>query len=475
MLPPLFLNPNSLDLSWRIQPPSSRMLENADKKSDQFVYYEGKLYRLIGMEEAANPLFSRFVYMPAKTPFMPEIYTSFFTDRFRQQKPLAKMPSPLVHQPFKAGPGQHGVDPLKCLKEEADNNEPGALYLLATCLEQPEKDNYLWKIGQARQHYPYYYYELGRQAENNQLFDPTGEVAAEHYSEAAKRNHAYASYRLGLQWLKKENDEAAYRFFKKAAEEGVCKAQYKLGCLYEEGKGVEKSPIDAMIWYGKAADQGHRDAMYLSYRLFSFNMESIKESLEDAIYQHKKYKADQYLELAAKAGHAEAQFAYGCKRKEYQIPNKSPIWLEKAADQGHGLARCLLTLLCLQEQQRINNAKPMPEKVEGWIPEILKEAKKVHPNHQKSVELYKKTLEAIENWKKIRHGIVGSAGQAAGSVNAVEDSHPGNEELAGKTAPKKNTSRDANQRPGRPPAEFESKENSDPSSAVVSVPFKQMW
>ena len=45
-------------------------------------------------------------------------------------------------------------------------------------------------------------------------------------------------------------------WFRKAADQGVPKAQYSLGMMYEQGRGVERSDAEAMYWYQKAADGG---------------------------------------------------------------------------------------------------------------------------------------------------------------------------------------------------------------------------
>ena len=48
-----------------------------------------------------------------------------------------------------------------------------------------------------------------------------------------------------------------------AAESGHVQAQYMMGVCYAEGRGVERSPENALIWYEKAAEQGHPDAEYI--------------------------------------------------------------------------------------------------------------------------------------------------------------------------------------------------------------------
>lgn len=54
--------------------------------------------------------------------------------------------------------------------------------------------------------------------------------------------------------------QQAVTFYLQAAELGDAEAQYDLGLLYMEGKGVKKDEKAAAGWIQKAADQGHNEA-----------------------------------------------------------------------------------------------------------------------------------------------------------------------------------------------------------------------
>lgn len=51
-----------------------------------------------------------------------------------------------------------------------------------------------------------------------------------------------------------------FKFQTKMAERGSVNAQYILGEMYEEGRGVEQSNSKAIEWYEKAQRNGHEDA-----------------------------------------------------------------------------------------------------------------------------------------------------------------------------------------------------------------------
>ena len=55
--------------------------------------------------------------------------------------------------------------------------------------------------------------------------------------------------------------ESAVQYYTRAAELGNAEAQYKLGCCYETGTGVEQNLKDAEFWFRQSADQGMAQAL----------------------------------------------------------------------------------------------------------------------------------------------------------------------------------------------------------------------
>lgn len=81
---------------------------------------------------------------------------------------------------------------------------------------------------------------------------------------AEAANHAYAQYYLGLMYAEGRgvdvDREAAAKWYRKAAEKGVQIAQFRLGGCYERGEGVPEAPIDAYGWYSVSAQLGNPKA-----------------------------------------------------------------------------------------------------------------------------------------------------------------------------------------------------------------------
>ena len=47
-----------------------------------------------------------------------------------------------------------------------------------------------------------------------------------------------------------------------AAEQGDADAQFNLGVLYKNGRGVAVDAVKAALWFRLAADQGHASAQF---------------------------------------------------------------------------------------------------------------------------------------------------------------------------------------------------------------------
>jgi TPR repeat protein len=53
----------------------------------------------------------------------------------------------------------------------------------------------------------------------------------------------------------------AVRWYRLAADQGEAWAQYSLGRMYEDGRGVRRDRVEAVRWYRLAAAQGLEQAL----------------------------------------------------------------------------------------------------------------------------------------------------------------------------------------------------------------------
>ena len=90
---------------------------------------------------------------------------------------------------------------------------------------------------------------------------PYNEAAVKWYTKAAEQECPEAQYELGDCYSYgigvAKDLEQAFEWYQKSAEQGDCTAQCNLGYCYENGIGVEKDVIKATEWYQKSAEQGN--------------------------------------------------------------------------------------------------------------------------------------------------------------------------------------------------------------------------
>lgn len=83
------------------------------------------------------------------------------------------------------------------------------------------------------------------------------------------------------------------------ANGGEARAQYDLGLLYDQGKGVPQNDARAMYWYGLAAEQGEPRAQY-NLGLMYLNGQGVQPDLITAYY---------WITLSANRGNVHARDA----------------------------------------------------------------------------------------------------------------------------------------------------------------------
>lgn len=83
------------------------------------------------------------------------------------------------------------------------------------------------------------------------------------FMRAAKAGHAGAQAYVALGLRTGSSDLAAFEFFRKSAEQGNILGQMGLGTMYAESGVVPQDFGEARKWYGRAADQGDKQAIHL--------------------------------------------------------------------------------------------------------------------------------------------------------------------------------------------------------------------
>ncbi|CAO4166871.1 tetratricopeptide repeat protein [Methylorubrum populi] len=130
---------------------------------------------------------------------------------------------------------------------------------------------------------------------------PKDEKAGRSWLEqAARKGEPTASYNFGLMQLatgKPEDLTAAVANFRKGAEAEIPAAQYALGVLYLQGKGVARDTTQAAQWFRRAADNGDLGAE-VEFAIRLFNGDGVAKD---------ETRAARYFLHAAQRGNAIAQ------------------------------------------------------------------------------------------------------------------------------------------------------------------------
>ncbi|MDY2985664.1 MAG: serine/threonine-protein kinase [Synergistes jonesii] len=142
-----------------------------------------------------------------------------------------------------------------------------------------------------------------------------------------------AQYELGTMFQQgkgvPQDTAAAAEWFRKSAEQGYSPAQNDLGTLYVQGRGVPQDYKEGVKWLTKAADQGNAYAQSNLGWLYD-NGQGVTEDKNKAFNLYKK---------AANQGHANAQqnlaymYEFGLGGTQKNL-SKAAEYYEKAAKQG---------------------------------------------------------------------------------------------------------------------------------------------
>jgi TPR repeat protein len=161
--------------------------------------------------------------------------------------------------------------------------------------------------------------------------------------EEAERGDAGTQYSLGSQYESWYQDYVeALKWYRKAAERGYFEAQFKLGEMYANGKGVAKDDVEALKWYRKAAEQryatqfNHLGAMY-------YDGEGAPEDAAEAVEWYRKLteQGSHGRELIQRA-QFQLGFIYSNGEGVAQDHVEAAKWYREAAEQGHAAAQYLL-------------------------------------------------------------------------------------------------------------------------------------
>ena len=136
-------------------------------------------------------------------------------------------------------------------------------------------------------------------------------------------------FETGMDALKRHDFEEALREWQPLAALGHANAQYQIGNLYEYGRGIPQSDVEAVKKYTSAANKGHAAAQYRLGILYDNGWGVTQNDFE----------AVQWYKMAAELGHDYAQFdlalmyAHGTGAQQDYV--QAYMWMSMAIAQGN--------------------------------------------------------------------------------------------------------------------------------------------
>jgi TPR repeat protein len=192
-------------------------------------------------------------------------------------------------------------------------------------------------------------FQLGRAYQKANNFP----AAVAQFRKAADLNHPLAQFDLGYMYENgrgvSKDDQQALTWIRKAADQGLAAAQLNLGLMYQNGQGVPKDDKQAAVWFGKAADQNDVVAQFNLGVMYT-NGQGVAKDYQQAVGWFRK---------AADQGLVASQISLGLMYAKGQgVPQDNQqalFWYGKAAAQGNKRAQSMLDEL--QSSQKPNGSR----------------------------------------------------------------------------------------------------------------------
>jgi len=260
---------------------------------------------------------------------------------------------------------------------EAESKDPVSIHILGTYfyygfgVQRYIFKSIEWFLKASELGYADSQYMLGMIYETVGHDEKQKESAMHYYELAAKQDHPYALYALGVTAIESEEWSKAVFYLEKAAQQQYALAAYTLAMYYHEKE--PKSPMKAFEWFMVAAKQHHTESEYY-VGLYHQNGKGVLVDIDQAVYWFEKaaLKKDKnalyhlamilikqepkdyqniakLLESASQLGHPHAQYNLAVMYQKgdgvEQNLDKAFYWYEKAANSNLAIAQYNLGMM----------------------------------------------------------------------------------------------------------------------------------
>jgi TPR repeat protein len=168
--------------------------------------------------------------------------------------------------------------------------------------------------------------------------------AAKAEADRAKRQQEADPYATGEKYYNEKNYTKAIKWYRKSAEQGNAKGQWKLSHMYHNGYDVTQDYSEVIKWYRKSAEQGNALAQYSLGFMYEFG-KGVTEDLNEAIKWYRK-SIDGSSYSSYRLG-----IMYETGKGVTKDHKEAIKWYRKSVEQGNPIAKINLESLELKEAQ----------------------------------------------------------------------------------------------------------------------------
>jgi len=165
---------------------------------------------------------------------------------------------------------------------------------------------------------------------------------------------ALATSSLSYAEVVDESWRQVYEFQSKMAAQGSSSAQFKLGEMYQHGRGVEKNYDTAIDWYNKAKSNGHAEAA----KRIAMIQQAIQDDKQATQQAEAKRKAEEELARQQEADKKRAAAAEARRKEEERKKERAEQAKKAAAEEKSKQAK-------LSDEERARKIKEAQERAKA--------------------------------------------------------------------------------------------------------------
>ena len=236
---------------------------------------------------------------------------------------------------------QQEMQRLKEWRQGAEQGDAEAQYCLAVEEESygHEEKALYWYKESAEQGHIKAQLELAVLHETGRYVEQNDEQTVYWYRQIVEREFDETQFKPYKLSNELEHSKEYIQSYQWHVKEMYVEAQFNLGYAYDSGKGITQNDEQAIYWYRKAAEQGHKRAQFCLGCAYSDGQGCVPKDDEQAVYWYQQAAEDFVTNsYRDRKGDIDAQFNLACAYEKgegvSQDDGKAVYWYAKVAGKG---------------------------------------------------------------------------------------------------------------------------------------------